>query len=62
MRVTPDGRMTRRDAAMFIGVAARTLANWRSKGIGPRQTKVGSRVFYRLVDLEAFVIGDSAAS
>ena len=60
--MTPDGRLTRRDAAKFIGVATRTLANWRSQGIGPRQTKIGSRVFYRLVDLQAFVAEGNATA
>lgn len=55
VRMTPDGRLTRSEAAKFIGVAARTLANWRSKGVGPRQIKVGGRVFYRLDDLQVFV-------
>ena len=32
----------------------RTLANWRSKGEGPRFVKIGSRVFYRQDDVEAW--------
>lgn len=55
VRMTPDERLTRADAAKFIGVRSRTLANWKSKGTGPRQTKVGGRVFYRLADLQVFV-------
>lgn len=55
IRATPDGRLTRRDAARFLGVAERTLANWRSLRRGPPQLKVGRRVFYRLADLEFFI-------
>lgn len=61
VRMTPDERMTRSDAAKFIGVGSRTLANWKSKGRGPRQTKIGGRVFYRLTDLEVFIAGEPAA-
>ena len=57
VRMTPDGRLTRREAAKFIGVAARTLANWKSRGFGPQQIKVGGRVFYSLSDLQMFVTG-----
>lgn len=55
VRMTPDGRLTRREAAKFVGVASRTLANWKSRGVGPSQTKIGGRVFYRLADLQLFV-------
>lgn len=55
VRMTPDGRLSRREAAKFVGVASRTLANWKSRGVGPSQTKVGGRVFYHLADLQAFV-------
>jgi predicted DNA-binding transcriptional regulator AlpA len=52
---TPDGRLSRRQAARYVGVAERTLANWKSTGRGPRQVKVGGRVFYKLPDLDAFI-------
>lgn len=55
VRMTPDDRLTRGEAAKFIGVGSRTLANWKSKGQGPRQTKIGGRVFYRLADLQVFI-------
>ncbi len=55
LRATPDGRLTRWQAAKFLGVAHGTIANWKSLGIGPAHMKVGGRVFYRLEDLEAFV-------
>lgn len=55
MIVTPDGRLTRSHAASYLGVAAQTLANWRSQGRGPKSMNLGGKVFYRLADLEAFV-------
>lgn len=54
VRVLPDGRVSRSDAAVYLGRSAKTLADWYSKGIGPRARKVGGRVFYFLADLEAF--------
>jgi hypothetical protein len=29
-----------------------TLANWRSKGLGPKFTRIGGRIFYPLADLK----------
>jgi hypothetical protein len=60
--MTPDGRLSRREAAKFVGVASRTLANWKCRGVGPSQTKVGGRVFYRLADLETFVTDQRATA
>lgn len=54
VRVLPDGRLSRRDAAAFLGVTPQTMAGWSVQGTGPRPRRVGGRVFYRLADLEAF--------
>jgi hypothetical protein len=35
-------------------IAPRTLANWRSRGLGPKFAKIGGRVLYRLADVEAW--------
>jgi S-adenosylmethionine:diacylglycerol 3-amino-3-carboxypropyl transferase len=56
VKVYPDGRVSRRDAAIFLGLAPKTLANWSSTSRGPRPHRVGNRVFYRLGDLQAFVV------
>lgn len=53
--ITPDGRVNRRDAALFLGLSSRTLANWQLAGHGPCSIRVGGRRFYRLADLQAFV-------
>ena len=55
VRVLPDGRLSRADAARFLGLAPGTLANWDSRGEGPKSVSVAGRVFYYLRDLEAFV-------
>lgn len=57
IRVLPDGRVSREDAAIFLGVKPRTLAQWAWAGTGPRPRKLPgcNLVFYRLDDLRAFV-------
>lgn len=54
VRILPDGRVPRADAARFLGLANATLAAYVVRGIGPMPRKVGGRVFYYLRDLEAF--------
>ena len=57
VRVLPDGRLTRRDAGRYLGVAEKTMAMWALNGKGPQSVKVGGRVFYFRTALDAF-IGD----
>jgi len=54
VRILPDGRLTRADAAKFLGLAPGTLANWDSQGRGPKSVNVGGKIFYYLHDLKAF--------
>jgi DNA-binding transcriptional regulator YiaG len=68
VRLTPDGRMTRRDAATYLGISETTLRDWAWKSNAkkhdasafPPIVKVGGRVFYRLSDLQKFVGSDAA--
>jgi hypothetical protein len=62
VRLLPDGRMTRRDAARYLGVAVKTIAMWDLKD--PNKlggVKVGGRRFYYLVNLDRF-IGEKATA
>jgi anti-sigma-K factor RskA len=59
VRVLPDGRMTREDAARYLGHAAKTLAMWQLAGKGPRSVLVGGRRFYFKDDLDRFVRGET---
>jgi hypothetical protein len=61
VRMLPDGRMSRVDAARYVGVKPKTLAMWQLHGKGPRSVLVGGRRYYRKVDLDAFIAGDAAA-
>lgn len=60
--VLPDGRLTRKDAARYLGRAPRTLADWGRLGLGPRSHMVGGRRFYMLDDLKAFARGEQVAA
>jgi hypothetical protein len=42
-------------AAEFLGLAPQTLRNWRFLGRGPKYSKLGRRVVYRVSDLEEFL-------
>jgi hypothetical protein len=57
VRILPDGRLSRRDAAKYLGVAEKTMAMWQLMGRGPRSVRVGGRRFYFRSDLDAFVCG-----
>jgi predicted DNA-binding transcriptional regulator AlpA len=47
------------EASRFVGLSIRTLEKHRIYGTGPRYSKLGGRVVYRLEDLQAWV--DAAA-
>lgn len=47
-----------KQAASFLGVAPKTLANWRSQGRGPRFCRLGRAIAYRQEDLDAFAMSN----
>jgi hypothetical protein len=57
VRVLPDGRLTRRDAATYLGFSEKTLAMWAVSGKGPSSVLVGSRRFYFKEVLDDYVQG-----
>jgi len=57
VRILPDGRMTRKDAARYLGRKPKTLAMWELAGQGPRSCKVGGRRYYFKDVLDAFIRG-----
>ncbi|KZY55392.1 hypothetical protein A3736_01835 [Erythrobacter sp. HI0063] len=54
---TPDGRVSRAEAARFLGFRPKTLAEWHRLGVGPKSHLVGGRRFYSLEDLRAYADG-----
>ena len=60
VRVLPDGRMTRKEAAKYLGRAEKTLAMWEMERKGPPSVLVGGRRFYFKDVLDAFIRGEAA--
>lgn len=51
----PDVALKPDEAAQYLGVSPKTMANWRSLGLGPAYTQYyGRRVAYLIEDLDAF--------
>ena len=48
-------RLSEREAAQYLGVRQRTLADWRLKGICLPYSRLGKRVVYESVDLDRFL-------
>jgi len=48
--------LTRKEAADFLRVTAKTMATWFCKGIGPKAVKMGGNVRYLKSDLEAHIV------
>jgi hypothetical protein len=49
-------KLTEVEAGRYIGVAsARTLQDWRFRGVGPKYYKLGKRVIYDSADLDLFL-------
>lgn len=55
IRVLPDGRVTRRDSATYLGVSQKTLAMWQTQGKGPASILVGGRRFSYIEELDRYI-------
>jgi predicted DNA-binding transcriptional regulator AlpA len=55
LTVHPDGRVSRAEAAKYLGLSAKTLAERKRKGLAPHDVKVGGRSFYYLQELDRFI-------
>ena len=60
VRILPDGRLTPANAAVYLGVAEKTLAMWAMTKRGPAWCKVGGKIFYYRKALDAFIRGEAA--
>lgn len=54
VEMCPDGRMDTTNAAHYLGLKEKTLAMWRSSGVGPQFIKRG-RIFYYKEDLDKWL-------
>jgi hypothetical protein len=55
VRVLPDGRLNRKNAALYLGCSEKTMAQWALLLRGPKSVKVAGRVFYYQHELDRFV-------
>jgi hypothetical protein len=54
--IYPDGRLDTVNAAAYIGLSVKTMAQWRYKGEGPPFLKPsGNKIFYVQSDLDAWI-------
>ena len=60
VRILPDGQLSAADAATYLGLDGRTLANRRIQGLNPSFVKVSNRVFYYQHVLDSFIQGKAA--
>jgi hypothetical protein len=44
--ILPNGRMTAKNAALYVGLADKTMAMHRCAGTGPAFSKIGGRIYY----------------
>jgi excisionase family DNA binding protein len=57
-----ENLLTQTEVAKLTGLSKRTLERMRITGDGPRFCKLGRRVLYRLVDVDAWVASRVVAS
>ena len=55
IQMTPDGRMTARNAALYLGVSENTLQSWRSNSKGPKYLKLEGKIFYKKDSLDRYI-------
>ena len=46
--------LNQKQLAARWSISEASLERWRSEGIGPRHLKIGGRVLYRQVDIDAY--------
>jgi hypothetical protein len=62
-QLSPHQLVDSRQAAQILGVAPKTLENWRTLGGGPRYSRLSARkIVYRVADLNRFVAVNKFAS
>ncbi len=59
VRILPDDRVDRKNAAAALNRTPKTLAEWSRLGTGPRPFNVGGRIFYRWSEVQTFARGEA---
>ncbi len=60
--VLPERLLTPQEVSEWLGIPAKTLANWRSERVGPLPLRIGSHVRYRSVDVHVWLDERAAAA
>jgi hypothetical protein len=55
MTSQPNRLLTEEEAAAYLRVRPRTLQRWRQLSRGPKYTRAGRRILYRVADLEVYL-------
>jgi predicted DNA-binding transcriptional regulator AlpA len=55
-----DPLLTADQLSLWLGKPKSTLYAWRTRGVGPRGTKVGNSLGYRRSDVEAYLDANTA--
>jgi excisionase family DNA binding protein len=55
MTSDPNRLLTEDEAADYLRVRPRTLQRWRQLGRGPKFTRAGRRILYRMADLQQYL-------
>ncbi len=61
-QVPAQCRLSTAEAAQYTGIAESTLRYYRHTNVGPASYRVGNRVIYDLVDLDAWLSAEKAKS
>ncbi len=58
--IIKDGMLSSAETAVYLGISAGTLRNWRFVGTSqpqPPHHKIGSRCYYKVKDLDKWIEG-----
>ncbi|MCP3424802.1 helix-turn-helix domain-containing protein [Rothia sp. AR01] len=53
---TPGAALSVDGAAAYLGVSKSALDTWRTRGQGPRYSRLGRRIVYRIAALDEFLL------
>lgn len=62
MDLSTKNILTEKETSQWFGISASYLQKGRMKGSGPAFSRVGTRIYYKRADLEAFFAGNQFTS
>ena len=58
----PENHLSKKDAAVYLGIKPSTLSKWITEGCAPKYSKMGSRVIFRREWLDEHVEKNATSS